>query len=245
MSFETTSPNTGLISCGQSVPTGLASVAIRRPVGDSNMSGIDHAPVHWSDIGIPDDAQKAWCNAAGHFISRNIEMVWELPEFDWRSFLGDRYTAFYDLYNGFHDGTPIENIMAGWLCFLDGEWLEYPVMGDGPWADEPKWHSKDRPFFGVSAQQSIGSYRVDFLIVVNGQKGLKRLAIECDGHDFHEKTKQQAARDKRRDREILTNDVPIMRFTGSEIWNDPAACLEHVQEVISRMVWDVFELPKT
>ena len=45
------------------------------------------------------------------------------------------------------------------------------------------------------------------------------IAVECDGHEFHEKTKQQAARDKARDRD---------RFTGSEIWKDPGACADEV-----------------
>lgn len=65
------------------------------------------------------------------------------------------------------------------------------------------------------------TYRVDFLLTgeYNGQ--VKHVAIECDGHEFHEKTKEQAARDKARDRAIQALGIPVLRFTGSEIWNDP------------------------
>ena len=51
-----------------------------------------------------------------------------------------------------------------------------------------------------------------------------RLAVECDGHDFHERTKEQAARDRSRDRELQDAGVTIYRFTGSEIHNDPIGC---------------------
>ncbi|MEM1085859.1 MAG: DUF559 domain-containing protein [Verrucomicrobiota bacterium] len=48
----------------------------------------------------------------------------------------------------------------------------------------------------------------------------ERIAVECDGHNFHEKTPAQAAKDKRRDRFLLQNGYPVMRFTGSEIYRD-------------------------
>ena len=53
-------------------------------------------------------------------------------------------------------------------------------------------------------------------------KNLKivKYAIECDGHEFHEKTKEQAARDKKRDNIIQSQGWKIFRFTGSEIWHD-------------------------
>ena len=44
------------------------------------------------------------------------------------------------------------------------------------------------------------------------------MAIECDGHDFHEKTKEQAQRDKEKDRILQANGWLIARFTGSEIY---------------------------
>lgn len=50
------------------------------------------------------------------------------------------------------------------------------------------------------------------------------LAIECDGHDFHEKTKAQALRDKGRDRHLLSHGINTIRFVGSEIYRDPVAC---------------------
>jgi very-short-patch-repair endonuclease len=81
----------------------------------------------------------------------------------------------------------------------------------------------------VFPQVVIDNYRVDFLAVAGVDPGTERfkqhyLAIECDGHEFHEKTKEQAARDKARDRHLTLKHIPVMRFTGSEIWRDPDKC---------------------
>lgn len=54
--------------------------------------------------------------------------------------------------------------------------------------------------------------------------------IECDGHDFHEKTKEQAQRDKERDRLFTKNGYTIIHFTGSEIVR--RNCGEEVFQII-------------
>lgn len=106
-----------------------------------------------------------------------------------------------------------------------------------------QWFLRDtpsgRPFppFGgaLYCQSPQGVYRLDFYIEMVDQETGKpwyRLAIECDGHDFHEKTKQQAQRDKSRDRWLQTEGISVLRFTGSEIWRDPIACADQVYDAI-------------
>lgn len=96
---------------------------------------------------------------------------------------------------------------------------------------------------GVMMQVPVGSYRVDFLLYgVSAQSGPDKstwvkvpLIVECDGHDFHEKTKDQAKRDKKRDRTLMGQGYHYMRFTGAEIWKDPEACVnEAVNFVIKQ-----------
>jgi very-short-patch-repair endonuclease len=60
-----------------------------------------------------------------------------------------------------------------------------------------------------------------------------KIAIECDGHDFHERTKDQARRDRSKDRWLLCNGYMVLRFTGSEIRRDPIGCAEQVRNLIS------------
>ncbi|SEO09061.1 Protein of unknown function [Terribacillus saccharophilus] len=76
------------------------------------------------------------------------------------------------------------------------------------------------------------TYRVDFLITCQVDEKNYHFAIECDGHDFHEKTKEQAARDKSRDRELASIGYRVIRFTGSEIWNAPTKCVIEISDII-------------
>lgn len=72
------------------------------------------------------------------------------------------------------------------------------------------------------SQKQIGRYRVDFLI--EDEKG-KTIVVECDGHDFHERTKDQAQCDKKRDRELQSEGYKVYRFTGSEIFRTSGVCI--------------------
>ena len=81
--------------------------------------------------------------------------------------------------------------------------------------------SKDKKW-EIFPQYRIGRYRVDFLVKIGD---LSKIIIECDGHNFHEKTKEQAQNDKRRDRELQSLGFKVFRFTGSEIWNSIGDCV--------------------
>jgi len=79
-------------------------------------------------------------------------------------------------------------------------------------------------------QAHVGEYRVDFLIGVHfpERKIDFGVVIECDGHEFHERTKEQAERDRSRDRDLQAKGFAIFRYTGSEIWADPNVCASEV-----------------
>lgn len=83
-------------------------------------------------------------------------------------------------------------------------------------------------------QQPVLDYRVDFLLVVklSASEDLVRVVIECDGHNFHERTKEQAARDRQRDRAMTAAGYRVFRFTGSEIYRDPFKCASEVQDFL-------------
>jgi very-short-patch-repair endonuclease len=92
---------------------------------------------------------------------------------------------------------------------------------------------QDETMCALMPQVSIGQYRVDFTITSHpAEKEKINLVIECDGHDFHERTKEQAARDKKRDRELVAEGWQVLRFTGSEIWNDPRGCVAQIYKII-------------
>lgn len=84
-----------------------------------------------------------------------------------------------------------------------------------------------RPQFDITLEKK---YRVDFLVVGldNDHRKPVRVVVECDGHDFHERTKEQAAKDRSRDRDLQANGFAIFRFTGRELHADALACAKQV-----------------
>lgn len=77
------------------------------------------------------------------------------------------------------------------------------------------------------------TYRTDLLFNIQTYSGSCWLVVECDGHEFHDRTKQQAAYDRSRDRELLRLGVHTIRFTGSEIHHSANRCASEVWALIS------------
>lgn len=88
----------------------------------------------------------------------------------------------------------------------------------------------------IEAQRVIGIYRADFFISGKTADSSFKICIECDGHDFHERTKEQASRDRSRDREMLVNGITVMRFTGAEIHRNSIGCADQIYQYISGLV---------
>lgn len=79
----------------------------------------------------------------------------------------------------------------------------------------------------VCPQFVVAGHRVDFAIrscTWEGKWSEKIVFVECDGHDFHERTKEQAAKDRQQDRATQAAGHIILRFTGSELYRDPISC---------------------
>lgn len=76
-------------------------------------------------------------------------------------------------------------------------------------------------------------YRVDFYIpVVYKNQENKCFIIECDGHEFHQKTKEQVERDNTRMRDLQKQGYEVIRFSGTEIWHRPYKCASDVLNII-------------
>ena len=81
------------------------------------------------------------------------------------------------------------------------------------------------------------SWLADFVLSVPSYSN-KKLIVECDGHQFHERTKEQAERDRSRDREAQAEGYLILRFTGSELYRDPLKCVREVLGAL-KQTWGV------
>ena len=78
--------------------------------------------------------------------------------------------------------------------------------------------------FALTKQAWIDGYRVDFLVTGRGY----RLVVEADGKAWHTKPEQVQADEKRESR-IRALGYDIIRFTGSQIWQNPVLCASQVK----------------
>lgn len=64
----------------------------------------------------------------------------------------------------------------------------------------------------------------------------KKIIIECDGHEFHQKTKEQVKRDNEREYALKMAGYEIIRFSGSQIYNEPFKCVEDTYNYIMKSI---------
>jgi len=64
-----------------------------------------------------------------------------------------------------------------------------------------------------------------------------QLIVECDGYDYHSDPDKFSS-DRKRDRAISLSGVQVMRFAGTEIWNDPVSVSVEVFKKLESMVPD-------
>lgn len=82
----------------------------------------------------------------------------------------------------------------------------------------------------IVPQMAFIRYRFDFGLICEWDGFRHIVAIECDGADFH----KDAAKDRWRELFLASWGVPVFRFTGREIHQDPY----HVVETIVGKVCD-------
>jgi len=82
----------------------------------------------------------------------------------------------------------------------------------------------------------VGCIHVDFALTRKvGQRNV-RIAIEVDGHRFHQRTKEQVERDYRRGRELARAGWVVIRFSGSEVFRDAGACAIEASAILIEAV---------
>lgn len=79
-------------------------------------------------------------------------------------------------------------------------------------------------------------YTADFVLVAESVDDDRRvcMAVECDGRDFHDSTRDQWVHDRVRDRAFAGVDLPVMRYAGREIRRDSLGCASEVLNELCR-----------
>jgi len=140
--------------------------------------------------------------------------------------------------------SPIERLMAMGLahCISCESWHGGEgkdnnfnfVVGSDP-IEVLKQHAPQRHGIEIWPEVQIGKYRADFVArVAHWRGGYCFGAIECDGHDYHDLTKEQASRDRKRDRAFQDLGLTILRYPGSDIWRSPLKCAADALNILER-----------
>jgi hypothetical protein len=146
--------------------------------------------------------------------------------------------------------SPVEQILLAALC---ARW-QGRVAPDGrrAWAhlaEHPEWAGLFRVV--VEPQKVIhtpgATYRADLFVYVTQACPAPQpilwgaTVVEVDGHEFHERTRTQATRDRRRDRDLLREGLRVLRFTGSEVSAAPFACAKEVDGLLCQTARETLE----
>jgi very-short-patch-repair endonuclease len=129
--------------------------------------------------------------------------------------------------------SPLEQQLAHAFAALSR--FEWRAPDHHPWevGRWPGW------FLALLAQPQYDGYRADFGIStwahLEDELPPFIVIIEVDGHDFHEKTKEQVRRDKSRDRFMTATEARVFRFSGSEVYQDAEACAADVLEYVFKL----------
>ncbi len=100
---------------------------------------------------------------------------------------------------------------------------------------------RNAPCLSIRLQWCLGPHRVDFFLWAGTEPGLEDLepggwrsvehVVECDGHEAHASREQRTA-DAQRDRFLTEQGHRVLRFTGSEIWRNPAQCASEALRIL-------------
>ena len=99
------------------------------------------------------------------------------------------------------------------------------------------------PQYEIVSRDESKHFYVDFAFIANNIDDLTniknldyKLVIECDGHEFHEKTKDQVAYDNEREYELKMLGYDVLRFSGSQIYDKPFRCAAQVISYIESKI---------
>lgn len=129
---------------------------------------------------------------------------------------------------------PAERVMALALRTWGESTTGFPVI-EG-WCTPSGHHEHPRSStawdqVALCQQHLLGDYRADFFLTgYHENSPVRSVVVEVDGHEFHERTKEQARHDRSRDRAVQRRGHKVLRFTGSEVYADPFRCAQEAIE---------------
>lgn len=87
------------------------------------------------------------------------------------------------------------------------------------------------PQYQTEVDNYVSDFSVELLNYLTG-KPITSVLVECDGHNYHEVTKQQVTKRNERDLNLKKAGYDILHFSGSQIYNEPMKCAEDIFEYL-------------
>jgi very-short-patch-repair endonuclease len=147
--------------------------------------------------------------------------------------------------------SPIERMLNSALVISriernlsDGE---PQIWKDKSIGSKAKWDFECSEGLSVDPQRKVGKFRVDFTVSYHchawpntkGQPGDnaildggKTIIIECDGHEWHERTEKERRYEKQRDRFLQSKGYEVFHYTGKEITDDPFKVADEILDYL-------------
>lgn len=94
----------------------------------------------------------------------------------------------------------------------------------------------DMGLFFCFSQFPVDDYKLDFVFLLKGNP-LVCLGVEVDGFQYHDRTPEQALRDRLKDRRLLRRGISVVRFTAHEIMFDAERCAYEALDTF-KTVWE-------
>jgi len=144
-----------------------------------------------------------------------------------------------------HARAAAEHITDRFLNFVSSWYARSALESPLEVAFEIWWRAAilvgDAPSVELVRQKEVAidgrTYRLDFAVEPESPLQVRaraagvawpRVCIELDGHEFHERTKEQVAYRNQRDRDLQSDGWMVLHFSGSEMHRDPMACIRAV-----------------
>lgn len=115
----------------------------------------------------------------------------------------------------------IESSLGGLMQKMQGMIIDSPI-------EEYLWHAleKEELSFMARRQFEIGPYKIDIAFP------MAKVAIECDGAEYHRSNQLQLERDQKRDKYLARKGWRTLRIEGIAIRRDISYCIERIKQAL-------------
>lgn len=86
------------------------------------------------------------------------------------------------------------------------------------------------------SQMPVDDYKVDFAFILQ-KNPMVCMGVEVDGFQYHDRTPEQALRDRLKDRRLLRRGISVIRFTAHEVMFDAERCAYEALDTF-KFVWE-------